>query len=236
MDNKYFIEDLDRIPISAMTGVFKANGVPGWLAVLILSMQRIKARLGFPALAQYGTAKSREVQPVDRSEMPEQAIVAWSPYLEQFQDAGFRRVGWLRAKTIGDKEEARAIFINDQGNTLGMLEWLRISTIQQVHYSMNSIGTDESEIISAVIKDHNPLLEPYIVPPYVAFMHVTSTVNVKGTYAMHQQRIANYSLNPLRNDNWAILYQSQSDRLFDFLRKKKILRELTPREIARLRT
>jgi hypothetical protein len=211
---------------------------PAPLAWALAAWFRLRGILRWPLKPTYGVGDWESGQVVPRESLPPRALSRWAPLIEQLGDLGFSPLLYKIADTIGQKQQAVAMFLDQPGSTIATLEWIRMrgaeGDIEKTPLEFNSYAPEDPEIMTArVTKEELPLADMLKLP--FVDMLVLAGQPLAETYRRHAARIEGRSCYQMNPESALQEHAKRSRRRFQWVLDQGLLRPLTEAEISQVR-
>ncbi len=247
---RYYCEDLDAIPFGTMVS-FLANTVPKPIAFGLMAYFRVRKWIGRSPLPGNGFGPIGSSHQLARQDMPARAMSRFAARLEQLSDLGFSPLKFAVSDLIGAKEAASVLLFNTEATTFATLEWFRMPGVGGIQernllelnsilatptISQNTDGTSRHEILevmTALAAVADLPLQDIVTFEDIDTVFLPDTVSPQKALANHIARLADRQLriisDPLNE------FQRLSQRRFDAMLARGLLRELRNDEICKIR-
>ena len=234
MSDEYYTDVIDSLPFATKVELFKRQ-MPRWLAFCMAAWFALWFFLGRVPRPRYAARwKSTFVNQL-REEMPARALSRWAPRIERLGDLGFSVLGWSKSETIGAKQEAVVLLLNEQGTSLAQVLWIRMigghGIEEQTRASFTSFRSDGTELLTAALPDDQLMLTKVLVPDYVNGCFLADTVPVEKVYQQHSGRPDLDGTLKFSRDEALVQYEQYRVRFFQHARDAGFIRLLSPDEV-----
>jgi hypothetical protein len=247
---RYFCEDLDAIPFGRMVALL-ANTVPKPIAFGLMAYFRVRKWIGRSPLPAYGFGPIGSSHQLAREDMPARAMSRFAARLEQLSDLGFSPLKFSVSDHIGAKEAATVLLIDTAATTFATLEWFqmpRAGGIQERNLlELNSIlatpeisqSTDVNsrheirEVMTALASVEDLPLQDIVTLEDIDTVFLPDTLSPQKAMANHTTRLASRQMRIISDP--ISEYQRLSQRRFDAMLARGLLRELSHDEIDKIR-
>lgn len=231
----YYTDVIDELPFSTVVDLY-ANSVPRFMATLIVGWGRLRTKLGFPAMPMYASLWDPNLEWQQRRDLPARSLSRMAPWIEKLEDRGFEISGWIKSEIVGNKEEVYCFLLNESGDTVAQLMWLRIGAIEQKQLTFMSYRGDGTELMTAGLPPEQEPLVACLSPEYVDFVSRSSEMPLQDLYRVHTERPEISAAISLTHETFRSLYRIQRERFFESCLERKVLRPLSDREFRYLKS
>lgn len=233
---KYYAEEMTAIPFGLMKRMF-AQFLPGPLAWGLAAYFRMRGLLGWTPKPTYGIGGVGSARDVAKNQLPSPAVAMWAPILEQLSDIGFQLLGFRIGDNIGKKQSASALLLDQTQCVFAIVEWVRVEGADdQCPVEFDSYFDDDPDVMTGATPEQNLALADAFDLDFVDTLFVADTIRIQRLYDRHLQRFGPRRPLCFAAETAIAEHDDRSRRRFDAMVKKKMLRELKPREIERIRS
>ena len=237
MAQRYFAEELTAVGFQIMKRCMSAVA-PAPLAWALAAWFRLRGIVRWPLKPTYGVGDLSSGEVVPREALPPRALSRWAPLLEQLGDLGFSPLLYKIADTIGQKQQAVALFLDQPGSTIATLEWIRMrgaeGTIEKTPLELNSYAPEDPEILTARVTKEELLLADMLKLPFVDMLMLAGHP-LAAIYRRHVERTHERSCYQMTSDAALQEHAKRSRRRFQWLVDQGLLRPMTEAEISHVR-
>ena len=235
---EYYAEELSALPYWPLAKCM-ANSIPFPLAVAIAGVIRLRGLANWPLQPSYAKGPPGSARTVDAGQVPRKTAKSWAPLMEQLTALGFRPLIYAMTDVIGAYESASTILLDTSGTTLVVLEWIRMpgakGVDEQTPFEFQSVSKADPQISTVIVKKEFIVLADALIPDYMLAKVIGDQMPVAEAYRLHQERIRLESPLAMTPESALKEHRERSRRFFDCMLQRKIIRKLTPAEIAAVR-
>ncbi len=239
MDNSYYTEVLDNLPFANAVDLYSRSG-PRWFAYYLATWFQVRRLFGRPVLPRFAFRLHDRLDSVPRTDVPARALSRWTARIEQLHDIGFQELAYAVADIIGAKQSAVALFVDNDSNTIAVLEWIRMEGGQgieeQVTLEFQSHVTGDRQIVTGLIAKEHLIFSDAVVPDYIDATFFPDTRPARYCYDQHQARLNLESVIPISLGTEIERYEETSLRMFNHFCQAGYIREISPRELQHVKT
>jgi hypothetical protein len=224
----YYAEEMTAIPFGLLKRMF-AQFLPRPVAWGLAAYFRMRGLLRWTPRPTYGIGGVGSAREVPKDQLPSSAISMWAPILEQLTDLGFRHLSYRVGDDIGKKESACAMLLDPTQSVFAIVEWVCVEGVDdQCPIEFDSYFEDDPDVMTGAMPEQNLALADAFDLDFV------DTIRIERLYKRHLRRIGQRRPLCFAAETAVAENDDRSRRRFDAMVKKRMLRELKPREIERI--
>jgi hypothetical protein len=163
----------------------------------------------------------------------------WAPILEQLRDLGFTPLEFRLADTIGEKQQAIALFLDRPGSTIATLEWVRMrggeGLVEKTPLEFNSYAAEDPEIMTACVAAEDLALVDMLQLEFIDVLVLANTLRLERVYRRHLGRREGRTCYCMAAEAALEEHRTRSQRRFAWAMEQGLLRPLSSKELARVR-
>ena len=231
----YYTEELTAIRFRTMKTMF-AQMAPGYIAFPLAAYFRMRGILGWRPRPSYGTGGVGSARQVARNQLPSRAVALFAPLLEQLDDLGFETLAYRLGDNIGTKQSAATLLLDQTQTVFAIVEWVAIQGApDQTPVEFDSYFEGDPDVLTAATSAQNLALTDAFQLDFVDQMYVADEIRLERLYSKHRLRIASRGPRIFAREVALQEHDHRSQRRFDAMLKKGLLRVLTTRELKRIK-
>jgi hypothetical protein len=237
MAERYYTEEITAVKFRVLKQCFSAM-LPGPLASGMAAWFRLRGILRWPLAATYGIGDVDSKRVVPREGLPARAVSLWAPQLKQLANLGFAPLEYGISDTIGQKQQAIALFLDEPGSTIATLQWIRMEgaegPVEKVPIEFNSYAPEDPDVLTGCVTEEELPLADMLRLPFVNVLVLPDTLPLSAIYRRHVERTAGRSCYRMEGDALQE-HRSRQQRRFEWTLQQGLMRPLSAAEVDRVR-